>query len=240
MARYRSSRLSRKEEKKLQKRIKYATISSIAIILFLIFFGFRLIVAFSVLVGDLQGGSENQQDQTNTFLLPPTLDPMDEATKSAYLDISGYGKQGSKVLLFLNGEQVEETTIDEEGKFLIPSVQALGGDNTIYALIETEDGTRSDKSNQIDISVITRPPALAVDTPEDGAQYYGEDDQAEVTGQTEENVSVTINGRFVRVDEDGSFRMTVSLDEGDNELIVVAEDKAGNQAKSTRTVKYEE
>lgn len=64
--------------------------------------------------------------------------------------------------------------------------------------------------------------------------------EVNVTGSTEPGASVSVNDKEVVAGADGSFKTTVSLDEGDNYISIVAYNNLGNVAEReiviTRTV----
>ena len=60
-----------------------------------------------------------------------------------------------------------------------------------------------------------------------------------IKGKTEKEAVVTVNERQVIVGLEGNFEADYFLTEGDNEIIVVAKDKAGNKTEKTIKVKYQ-
>ncbi|MEX0761992.1 MAG: hypothetical protein WD208_03675 [Dehalococcoidia bacterium] len=61
----------------------------------------------------------------------------------------------------------------------------------------------------------------------------------EVTGRTTVDALVSVNDTIAQVDEDGRFRVTVSLEEGPNFVEVVASNTAGDQASEILLIIYE-
>ena len=66
----------------------------------------------------------------------------------------------------------------------------------------------------------------------------GEKKAVIVTGKVKEDSTVTINGRFVVVQNDGSFSYDFPLNDGDTILKITATDEAGNQTSVERKVTY--
>ncbi len=60
-----------------------------------------------------------------------------------------------------------------------------------------------------------------------------------VKGKTAKGIDVFVNDTEVRSDGNGNFSATVSLDEGENTIIVVVTDNEGNVAEETVTVIYD-
>jgi cytoskeletal protein RodZ len=71
-----------------------------------------------------------------------------------------------------------------------------------------------------EVQRFSQTPELVITKPADNFSTVG--DAIEVEGQTEKNSQITINGKIVRVDEEGKFVEKVELKEGMNELVVTA------------------
>jgi Glucodextranase, domain B/FecR protein len=79
-------------------------------------------------------------------------------------------------------------------------------------------------------SLVTKIPSsvfLKVDWPE---EQITSQERIVIRGRTDVGARIVLNNKVVPVRADGSFEMEVDLDEGENELDVVAEDVAGNKA----------
>ena len=48
---------------------------------------------------------------------------------------------------------------------------------------------------------------------------------------------MTVNGNYARVDANGNFTVTVRLNQGDNDVLIKAIDKAGNTSEKIVRVK---
>lgn len=230
-------RIRRYEERKLRTRLILSILGSIAIIAFLLVFGLKILVGFSLLVDKLKGSSPAQQIQT--LLLAPTLDPLPIATNSATLTVTGTGTPGSILILYVNEGETKKLTIPSDGRFSVPSVKVIDGQNTVSAKLTDEKQNLSDLSNVLTITVKRSPPSLEITSPSPNAAITGEKNTADVVGKAEEGSTVTINGRFVVIQNDGSFSYPYPLNEGDNTFMVVAVDAAGNQTIVERKVMYQ-
>ncbi len=82
----------------------------------------------------------------------------------------------------------------------------------------------------------TNAPQIIVRSPREGAILR----QSEVTvkGTVETCASFTINGTTVNTETNGAFLHTVKLSEGDNEIVLVTSDKAGNESRMIRIVRF--
>ena len=232
------SRIRRYEEKKLQMRLVLAVLGSIAVLVFILVFGFKILVGFSLLVDKIRGGSPVSQN-TQTLLLPPSLDPLPSATNSATLIISGSGTPGAILILYVNEGETQKLTIPTDGRFSIPSVKILEGMNTISAKITDEKQNTSDLSNVLTVSSKRTPPSLEVISPSSNTTINGDKNTVDVVGKTEQDTVIAINDRLAVVNADETFRYPFQLKEGDNILKISATDTAGNQTVIERRVIYQ-
>ncbi len=234
----RSSRLRRFEERKQKRRLTLAIVGSVAIILFLGFFGLKILVGFSLFLDKFQGTAPKEQSQT--IVLPPIIDPLPEATNSATIDVTGKGQPGLTLIVYLNEADTKKLTVADDGTFTIKNLTVSEGTNTVSAKQKDDKDNTSDLSNVITIQVKRTPPTLDVTAPAEGATLIGEKNTVTVAGSVrDDSTSVTVNGRFVVVGSGGSFRYEHPLSEGGNTLTIVATDAAGNQTQLERRVTYQ-
>ncbi len=233
MATFRSGRI---EEKRQKRRLGIAIIGSLAVVLFFAVFGVNLLVGFSLLVDRLRGAGPQQVAQT--LLLPPILDPLPIATKSATLKVTGTGTEGTDVIIFVNEEEEERVTVETGGTFETILTNLSDGTNTISARATDGKDNTSDPSNILTITIKKTPPIFEVTAPADHTTIQGENNRVTVEGKTEENTTVTVNGRIVVIRGDNTFSYQHSMSEGENKLTIVATDTAGNATTVERIVTY--
>jgi len=218
--------------KQQSSRNIFIALSGIVIIIILIMtFGMNLLVNFSLLVKN----STNPDFKKNelSYVAPPILNPMNEATGSAKIIISGYAEEKQTIKLFVNGKLVDKETVNKDKQFSFSDVQLDKGENEIKAQAETENNKKSNYSNSINITYIDSPPSLEINSPQDGQSVSK--DPLKVTGKTNPNIKITINDFWVIVEDDGSFSHLISVHDGDNNIKIVATDDAGNQ--TTKEIK---
>jgi flagellar hook assembly protein FlgD len=85
-----------------------------------------------------------------------------------------------------------------------------------------------------EVTLVTRPPEIAVETPHDG--LWINQKLISVQGQVEPNVTLKVNGNEVPIGADGSFTTDVMLEEGENLLHFEATDEVGNVSTEERIV----
>lgn len=112
--------------------------------------------------------------------------------------------------------------VDKDIMFVDP--YEIGNDDVLLTLTDTATGLTAEQLINIDIQEDTVPPELWV---EDLPQYTTSG-WIGVDGETEPGAIVLINNEPVEVDKFGNFYGEVSLEEGDNIIVVEASDASGN------------
>ena len=155
---------------------------------------------------------------------------------------SGINKDSIK--LFIDGTEVEGT-ISASGTdasytcSYIPTTALADGSHTFKYTVSDNDGNKAEKS--ISIKVDTVAPTLNVTSPENNTKTNVS--TITVSGTTNDATSspvvLTVNDSVVSVGIDGSFSTTVTLEQGENTITVIATDGAGQSTTVTRTVIYD-
>jgi bacillopeptidase F len=212
----------------------------ILLVLLIIFFstiGFKLIINTSIWLSGFSRDDSMSTSSRNdsSFLLAPELFDVPDATNSAEIRVSGQGTRGTKLTIYVNDASVDSFELEEdEFEATIPLDE---GTNAIYLEIQDKKNKRAKDSEIYTVVVLHDKPSLSVTSPSDGETVSKE--SVTVSGKTDENVSVRINNFPVVVSSDGSFRRSMILKEGDNTLVIVAEDIAGNTEQIELKVRYE-
>ena len=84
---------------------------------------------------------------------------------------------------------------------------------------------------------ITTPPALTIITPTANQVQSGL--SATITGQTEPESEVTINGQIILIDKEGKFVQNISLQPGVNIIVITSREKYSRQQIVTRQILVE-
>lgn len=110
--------------------------------------------------------------------------------------------------------------------------------------IEPRYPDQTESTTQTDQQVVSEPePAieeglyLEVTNPVDGSSVSNP--TLGLSGKTEANAEVFINESELTADSAGNFSTTITLDEGENIIVVTASDNEGNYAEKSITVTYE-
>lgn len=191
-------------------------------------FGMDFLINFSLLVRRSANDASNTKADL-AYIAPPVINPLSEATKSATIDISGYAGDKQTVQLYLNGKMKDKTDVNKDNQFIFSNVTLEKGTNEIKFKAVTENKKESDYSPITKITYIDKPPSLDITSPQDGQGVSKDTSPWKVTGKTEANAQVTVNGFWAISKGDGSFYYMLTLQDGDNDIKVVATDDAGNQ-----------
>ena len=231
------SRLARNEEKKNLRSAVLLGILTLGLIALFFFFGLPLMAKFAGFLTDLRKTSTPVESTDETPPAPPRFNSLPEATNKLSIDITGSTEPGAIVILSLNGD-AEEVLANSEGEFTF-NFELVDGVNSISAKARDEAGNESQKTDTINVIYDNDAPNLEITNPTDGMAFFGSKQrQIVVEGKTEEEASLTINDRFVLVEDDGTFAFTTTLGDGENSFNLKAKDKAENLTEKTIKVNY--
>jgi len=228
-----TSRLNNNIEKKAVHNIVIGVVGFIIIIALLIILGPKLLVGFSLFAEKIDKNDNNlttTNQQDNSYVAPPTLNPAATATNSAQIAISGFAQKNQTINLYLNTQMIDTTTADSNGKFNFSSVNLQQGQNTITAKAQDNNNKTSSNSNTITVSYSKSAPSLSITQPQDGQTFTKNDSPTlNIQGKTDIGNQVTINGAWAIVDDQGNYSYLYTLQNGDNDLKAIATNPEGNQ-----------
>lgn len=240
MRRYKSSfkpRSIRRYEDKSKKRLIWSIIISLALLF--IIFKWVLPLTFSTLIvlnkTDL---SKKTSISENIKLAPPVLNIPYEATNTATIKIKGYSMSDSTVKIFLDDNLVSSIKTNSDGAFETDSINLSSGINNITSKTVDDNGHESLPSKTIQVIYDNEKPKLEVSQPSDGQQIKGGDKKLTVSGTTNPDNIVNINGSRVIINRDGSFSQILSINDGDNNITIEATNSVGNTTTISRKVTY--
>ena len=124
------------------------------------------------------------------------------------------------------------------GQFTIYNIDLREGENKITAIAKDSNGNISSPGDPLIVTYKKTGPKLIVEKPNDGDKISGDKAEVIVSGQVEENNTLTINGRLAMIKDDNSFSYLLPLNQGDNQIEVIATDIAQNQTKVERKVTF--
>lgn len=231
------SRLKTTEEKRNIRTAVALGVLTLVLIGVVFVFGLPTVAKFAAFLSDLRKSGEPVEVNDSTPPAPPRIDELPEATNKASVEVSGESEPGATVILVFNSRS-EEVLADSEGSFR-STFELDDGENTLIASAKDSSGNESQKTDEFTINFDDEEPSLEVSSPSDGASFFGSKQrQLVISGTTEADASLSINDRFVLVEEDGSFAFATTLAEGENTFNLKSQDKAGNSTEKSFKVNF--
>ena len=186
-------------------------------------------------------GNGGQKITTENDIIPPQIpiiSALPEATNSSSVIVEGY-TESKAALDFLIDDNISVTgRAADDGSFAI-RVSLSHGENRVQVRAADQAGNMSISPVKI-VFFDAKPVELTVSSPKDGTEYFGKYNQViEIAGEVNKpEAEVTINNSFVIVDKNGAFLHKYQLSNGDNELKIIATDKAQNVAEQKIKIVY--
>jgi len=230
MAKQLSTRRAQIEENKARRNLFLALFVTITLgILFLIFampLLFRVVVQFS------QRGNDNTAAGDTFPPQRPVFQPPEEFEKTKDFTLTGYTEAGAKVELVIDGQVVSTTEADQDGAFSFTTSMEEGEHDLLVAA--TDDAGNTSQSSNYPVTIDVTTPSLSIDSPENNATFTVRSEQVvSIIGMLSEPGEVRVNGSRTTTNEDGEFTARLSLAEGENTVVVIGVDDAGNESAPT-------
>lgn len=234
--RRRRSRLTSIERKRTVKAVAWALFFVAALGGALFYFGIPLLIRMAVFMASVKK-TDSIEVESSALIASPVLDALPEATPSAMIRASGFSLPGLTVIVTVNGSELPPTIAADDGSFAV-SADLVSGDNIIAAYARNANNQSSRPSSSWTVVRDSSPPELTVSVSDGKLERTGEGEKTAIIQGETDAASVTVNGRFVSLSSGGSFSDTVTLNDGENQIRVVATDKAGNSSEETLTIRW--
>ncbi|UZD14932.1 S8 family serine peptidase [Virgibacillus natechei] len=157
----------------------------------------------------------------------------DFITNESEYTVEGTASPTTTAQVFNNEEEVGSAEVGDDGEFAIPTA-LTEGENEI-TVVSFLDGTSVGESEPVIATLDTEAPELTIDTPQDGDRTNSETVTVEGTVSDDHLDTVEVNGQEAEV-TDGSYSERIMVDNGENEIEVVASDLAGNTETQNVTI----
>lgn len=231
------SRLIRTQAKQTRKQIIVFSIAILVTIFVFINFGPVILTT----IGSVLSGKKTNftLPVSKNVLDSPTLDQPFSATDSAKIKVRGKTSyEGADIELYINSSLHNTVTSRQDGTFIFDNVPLEQGTNILKARVK-KDHDSSDYSSDYAVKLLnSETPKLDVSYPQDGATLQKGDQEINVSGTTDADNTVTVNGFVAIVDGSGNFSYYLKLAEGDNDITVIAQNPAGRYTSKTLKVNY--
>ncbi len=231
------SRKAITEEKNNKKKAIIYMLLTIAGIVFFIFLGIPLVARTASFIAELRKSGQKIEKEDITPPATPYIQTPPDYTNLPKVEIKGETEPGITIIVNANSK-TEEIISTKEGIFTY-NFQLKEGENKISFAAKDNAGNKSAESKVYTIIYDNDPPEITIKSPQDGVSFYGSKQrQITIDGEVKDADTLRINGRIVVIENDGSFTYAVTLQEGDNNFEIVAEDKAGNKTTERLTVQF--
>ncbi len=206
---------------------------------FMAIVGFRLLINATIFISGLINPQTEETSQTKKnedFYGIFDLDEPPTATNSAQIYVSGTVEDYDKLDIYINNTKAESVTVKGKSGFNEKIGPLKQGENKIYAIARS--GTEHSKeSDTYTVFYKKDPLKLEIESPTPDMKTSAQD--LIVKGVTDQGASLRVNGQPVVVDLSGEFSSTYRLKEGENVLMFVATDAAGNTVEQELKVTYQ-
>lgn len=234
------SRLSWSEERRLRRRTFFLGFLSTILLIGFLIWG---VPTISNIIATVRGFRPSNLAQTKSDSLPPPqplVFPLSVATNSANISVSGSTEAETNIEIAVNGKLQATTTSDKDGFFKSLKIALTEGQNTIQVTAVDKAGNRSQPSQPVTTTFDKTKLSISVDQPQDNQKFTGiRQQRPTVSGKINKPAALTINQRFIYVATDGSFSTTLNLSAGDNSIVAIATDSAGNYDTKQLKVVFE-
>lgn len=227
------TRLNRRLEQKSKNKLVLNLIIIFAILFLFVKFGIPLLLNLSLFLTSLgPSSSSSQKQKSDSFIPVPILISSFSATNSAQIDINGTATSKTSVSLYSDNNLVDSVDVKDDGTFKFKNVNLHDGQNT-FKVNAKKDKSKSDFSDPLVISYISKQPNLTIDSPSDNQVFSKDDSNITVKGKTDPDAKVTVNDFWSITDDKGNFSYSLTLQGGDNQIKVDSVDAAGNKTEKT-------
>lgn len=236
MPRRPSSRLLKKEKKKLERQTFWFILLAVVMGVFFLF----VILPQSVRLFTAFFGGPIEIDTADD--IPPQIPLLSipySATPSATMQLAGFAEAESTLVVVHNGEEIDQLVVPEDGEFVL-DLQFAEGAHTLSAYSIDAAGNESKLSREYDITIDSQDPEIELFNIKDEQKVeLRQNQRLTIEGQTEAGAKVYLNDRLSLPDKDGFFSTLFFLKEGENELQFRAVDAAGNVGEKVVKVEFE-
>lgn len=189
------------------------------------------------------GWSPSPEDEGNYMIravvdyevtAPTITAPVDGTfTNSETVTVTGEVAPTTKVHIFNKGSEVAVADAQDNGTYAV-DVKLAAGENQLTAKASTQQGM-TDASEPVTVIYDAVAPELTIGAPADGSKLTTETVTVSGTVADDHLNFVLVNGTTAKV-QDGKYSARIMLEEGANQISVVAKDKAGNTTEKSVTV----
>lgn len=230
-------RFERVQEKRMKNKIVLYVMILFVVLYFIFTFGIKLLLNTSSFIsGIFPQPSTKPLSKTEDSFSSIDISSIPQATNSAKIMVSGSILNFDTIEFYINAKKVKE--IDSSSDTFSEEIGDLEkGDNNIYIKANSKDSKTEKNTITYKVFYKNDKPKLEITEPSDNSTTNSQ--EIKVKGNTDKETYVKINDLPVVVDANGSFETLVRLKDGDNQIVAMAADIAGNVETKTIKVTYQ-
>lgn len=209
------------------------------LVLYFIFtVGIKLLLNASVFVANLTSKKvQNQLIKNDDTYGSIDIDSIPTATNAARIIVGGSVINLSSLEFYLNGEKVQEISLNSSDSFSEIIGDLKNGQNTVYIKGKLQGSNNTRESKEFSVLYKPEKPKLEISEPADKSKTSKT--EIKIKGITDKETFIKVNELPVVVDPQGNFETSVQLKDGENLFTVIAIDIAGNNEIKTISVTYQ-
>jgi len=216
-------------------------ITLVIILLLVLYFiftvGIKLLLNASVFVANLTSKKvQNQLIKNDDTYGSIDIDSIPTATNAARIIVGGSVINLSSLEFYLNGEKVQEISLNSSDSFSEIIGDLKNGQNTVYIKGKLQGSNNTRESKEFSVLYKPEKPKLEISEPADKSKTSKT--EIKIKGITDKETFIKVNELPVVVDPQGNFETSVQLKDGENLFTVIAIDIAGNNEIKTISVTY--
>lgn len=228
----------RKTESKSKKKLIWSIIISLVLLFVLINWVLPALAGGLSLLNKVNSQNLDNKISDEIMLAPPVLNIPYEATNTAGIRIRGYATPNTKVKIYLDDIEGSTAVSGNEGEFISDEIELSIGINNIYGKTLDEKESESLPSKTIQVLYDNEKPKLEISEPLNNHEIKGGDKKVTISGITDPENEILINGFKVILNMEGKFSSQINLNDGDNNVIVTATNGVGNSTTQELKIKY--
>jgi hypothetical protein len=200
-------------------------VALVALVIFMATVGLKLAINASLFLTSI-GSKPAVEEKRDEFFGSLSIDSIPSATNSAEIRVEGTVTNYDLIEIYLNDEKVEDEKFPSSDTFSVLVGDLKPGENTVYVKALEKKDKKERKSEVYIVIYKNQKPKLEVSEPANDTKTRKT--EIKVAGATNSEIFIKVNGLPLVVTSDGQFQTLVQLKEGENKIIVTAEDDAGN------------
>jgi hypothetical protein len=230
-------RLERVQEKKMKNTIFFYVVILFLVLYFIFTFGIKLLLNTSSFISGLfpQPSTKPLTKIEDTFSSIDILS-IPQSTNSAKIIISGSILNFDILDFYVNAIKVKE--IETSSDTFSEEIGDLEkGENDVYIKAKSKDSKTEKNTITYKVYYKSEKPKLEITEPSDNSTTNNQ--EIKIKGTTDKETYIHINDLPIVVDANGSFETSVRLKDGDNQIMIIAQDIAGNVETKSLKVTYQ-